>query len=117
MTMAENREQGRSGSSDSANDATRGEYVHGGTASTQPAEGPGGEGQYVQGDYGAAGAVEGVEPPTDDNPTSEPDEDPGQYPEGDYGPAGSTGASDDNGQAGQYDDGDYGSGGTVRHDK
>lgn len=60
-------------------------------------------GQYVDGDYGDAGAVE--------RPAGERDD---QYPEGNYGDAGTVGApAGGAGEGGQYVDADHGAGGTV----
>ena len=61
-------------------------------------------GQYVDGDYGDAGAV--------DRPAEGADE--GQYLEGDYGKAGPAGTRAENtGEDGQYEDGDYGDAGPI----
>lgn len=60
-------------------------------------------GQYVDGDYGDAGAVE--------RPAGELGE---QYPEGDYGAAGTTGThAAGAGEGGQYVDADYGDTGAA----
>ena len=60
-------------------------------------------GQYVDGDYGDAGAVE--------RPAGELGE---QYPEGDYGAAGTAGTHASGVEdGGQYVDGDYGDAGTA----
>jgi hypothetical protein len=112
--MTEDREQ--NGGNDSAEEGGRGEYVHGGSASSDSSDSSTNEGQYVQGDYGTAGNVEGVDPLMDDD-EGESEDQPGQYPEGDFGSAGSSKDLDDDELAGQYDDGDYGAAGTVSHDK
>ncbi|MDQ0662619.1 hypothetical protein QFZ35_001117 [Arthrobacter ulcerisalmonis] len=60
-------------------------------------------GQYVDGDYGDAGAVE--------RPAGELDD---QYPEGDYGAAGTAGSPAGSVEdGGQYVDGDYGDAGAI----
>lgn len=61
-------------------------------------------GQYVDGDYGDAGAVDRQAEGAGD----------GQYPRGDYGEAGPAETREENaGEGGQYVDGDYGDAGTI----
>ncbi|MDD1476368.1 hypothetical protein [Arthrobacter sp. H16F315] len=66
-------------------------------------EDPAAEGQYVEGDYGTAGAA-------GDNPLEAEE---GEYSSGDYGNAGVSGATAVGVEEGDYPEGDYGAAGTV----
>lgn len=71
-------------------------------ASSAPGlEGEGG--QYVEGDYGDAGVVGGVE--------EQPEE--GDYPKGNYGDAGVVGGVEEQPEEADYPEGDYGDAGVV----
>ena len=59
------------------------------------------EGQYVEGDYGAAGTA-------GENPAEAVE---GEYPTGDYGAAGTAGATAVGAEEGDYPEGDYGAAG------
>ena len=59
------------------------------------------EGQYVEGDYGAAGTA-------GENP---PEAAEGEYPTGDYGAAGVSGTTAVGAEEGDYPEGDYGEAG------
>ncbi|XAS63888.1 hypothetical protein ACOM2C_11345 [Pseudarthrobacter sp. So.54] len=93
----------------------------------EPEEEPAAEGQYVAGDYGAAGATgenpagaeEGEYPTGDygDAGVSSPaavGAPEGDYPEGDYGDAGDSAATAVGSEEGDYPEGDYGAAGDSR---
>lgn len=108
--MTENSESGtqgkaHTGSRNPALEGESGQYVEGdygdaGAAGGESAAEP--KGEYPAGDYGDAGTVE-----------SSAQVEEGEYPEGDYGRAGTVGQELPGDEEGEYPEGDYGAAGTA----
>ncbi|TQJ38714.1 hypothetical protein FBY33_0713 [Arthrobacter sp. SLBN-112] len=99
-------EEPRKGSSAPGLEGEGGQYVDGDYGDAGAVERPAGElgEQYPEGDYGAAGTA---------GTHASGAEDGGQYVDGDYGDAGAVNEPERDVADGEYDDGDYGDAGTA----